>query len=411
MGPWMSSFMQYALPALIGGGASLGVASIGAGATSKQSRKNRNEQRRQYEKNFQYMDEMDMNKPWHKLSAEVQDQYTGLQQQGLDMQRESNNQQLIDQYQLASSAGATLQEFLGSPAPGNSVSGQSGATLGNMASQQNAQAAQSQMQLQSQQMQLQHDAQQRDADRQVQIMGLAAETGKSVADITSGITKGISERELTGDIATLEAEVKAYTTHVLAEAGIESSEIAAAATKAAASISAAPEWAKVEEIARVNDANIDKIRADTALILQGTIHEQELHDERHYRQVQQMGPENVAVGLSLKLNGVDPVEFYTSQGLDEETAQRWADALDAVTAQGSKIYKESKGGEEAPLWAQILGGLAVGAGAIAFTGKAKGAGTAINKGYQGAKSWWRRRQTNKQRMKDAKEGYGYFSSH
>lgn len=366
---------------------------LGNASSSKQTRKNRNEQRRQFDVQMQRMNDLDIGTPWHKLGNEAQQHYYDQTQRGHDMDRESANQSLRDQYAMAKAEGATLQEFLGSPAAGGGGGGSGAAsTLGNMASTQNAAASQAQTQMASQKMALDHDARQRDADRQVEMASIAQQAGSTMGNLMSqGRGQDIQMRGQDMDFTArqMEMETKKLTTQMLAEAQITSSSIQAKATVDAANIAASVGMAQLKEQTRFNDARIAEISAATAALKQDTAFKKVLHDERWARLAAEIGPDNL---LSMTIAAQFPeisLEQLAQGTVPDELHGLLMKFEQALIGSKSKTRGEFEGAdrmfEDVP-WGGILGALGIG-GAALLTRNPQLGRNALKRGVTAYRSW------------------------
>ena len=343
-----------------------------------------------------YNEYMDIGIPFHKQSWESREAQIGQMKRGLHIDNEYANKRVADLYGMAKGEGATLQEFLGSPAAGGSGSG-GGASqniLGTAQSQNQAAA-----QISQQESQMKFQAQQNNLDRQTSLMQTAMETGTNL----SGQLTQERGQDTQMNIAQLEAETKELTTQILADANITSASINAQASIKVAQIGQNTELIKLYEAMRVNDATIKQVNAATAATIQTMDQAKTLFGERWVRDTMNAGPEKVLGSLYLILSGHDPAEIFAQ--IDPSDRVLVEQALDNLDGATSGVRQTGEGiiklGKDHPVVATILGMLTTGgAGAAAARGLGKlGAGKAIGEGYTKLKnilgSWRAQRRQDK----------------
>ena len=328
---------------LITAGAGLAGGLLGNSSSNKQARKNRNEMKRQFDVQQARLDRYDIGVPWHHLGNNVKEQYFDQTQRGLDMERESQNQQLRDQYQMGQSIGLTPQEFMGSPVPGGNVSSGTANVLGNMASAQNQSAAQAQTDMAMQQQQMQWQSQENAADRALKYAELGQEAGSTLGNVYTAMSGQKNQME----IAELQAAVNEQVAQIGAAAQTYSATQLANAQVVSAQIAANQDYLELMNQVRVDDQRVIKIAAEAGLILQDADFKAVLHEERHLIRALGLTPEQAGYLAAAVQNNVDIETLVQNPDVPENQKRNYRKFLQRMSAQKSLVYQNTVGAAEA----------------------------------------------------------------
>lgn len=248
-------------------------------------------------------------------------------------------------FALGAEQGLTPQEIAGSPVPGGMVSSSGNQTLGNnMAAISSARAA----------------SQDRAADRaltasieasrnRTELMKTAMQTGATSlgsAVQARGQDVQMSSAQLQAEtqkqVAQLASQTNIITSKISADAQVAASSMIAAATKYSADSQRLNVLGQLRLTQSMNDAQIAKMAAETAVVLQDKDIKEALHSERWAKLFSGMSSENVVTSALAVRYGLDLEKVLTGVGVTPEMLEALGAFNEEVLSRSSYINRETE---------------------------------------------------------------------
>jgi hypothetical protein len=274
----------------------------------------------------------------------------GLDMIGRERDLDFSGRHLQQAFDIGAENGLTPQELAGSPVPGGTQRSGGNASLGNNGAQAVASrnAAQSaaldrRTTLEVEAMRANTQVKTAQIGAQASMLGTAAQAGVQLKGQQVDMTRAELQSETQKQVSKISAAANIKSSKIHAAAQVEATKIVANATKYTADTNRLNVLGSLKLQGDVNDAQIAKMAAETALVMQDQGFKKDLHDERWSKLFASMGPENVAASALAVKYGVPIEDVLKGQNIDEQTMQQLDQFL--RHQQSSKSY----------LWTEIVG--------------------------------------------------------